>query len=300
MSIRLSPLSRALGVEIHGLDPKRLGPLEQATLRDALSEHAVLLVRDLDLSPEDHVALTRVFGEPDIHPIESIRLEGHPEIIVLSVDVRDSLEPRDSSADEVVARIPWHSDLTYTALPSRGALLYARIVPPEGGETGYIDAAAVYDALPDGTKRRIEGLRAVHSLGSYQGQVERSVAGKAGKAPPPAFEEVTHPLVHRHPESGRRVLNVSPAFTRSIEGLSEAESAVLLEELRAFATQDRFAYFHPWRPGDLVIWDNWRTMHTATGHKKKYARLMHRTTLRGGVALGPSVQRSRGTASPAD
>ena len=101
----------------------------------------------------------------------------------------------------------------------------------------------------------------------------------------PEFKPVTHPLVHRHPESGRKVLNISPGFTQSVVGMPEAEGNALLDELRAFATQERFTYFHDWEVGDLVIWDNWRTMHIATGHKKKYARRMHRTTLRGGTRL---------------
>jgi taurine dioxygenase len=285
VSIRFSPLCETFGVEVHGLHPRSLGTSDEEALRAALAQHAVLLVRDLELSPVDHVGLTRVFGEPDVHPIESIRMAGHPEIIVLAVDARRSFEPGDPRGDEIVGRIPWHSDLTYTALPSRGALLYARVVPPEGGDTGYADTAAVYAALPGGMKQRIEGLKAVHSLVSLQHQIDESLAEQGGRGASPQFEEVTHALVHRHPETGHRVLNISPAFTRSIEGLPSEESTGLLEDLRSFAKQDCFAYFHAWRPGDLVIWDNWRTMHVATGHKKRYARLMHRTTLRGGVAL---------------
>lgn len=281
MSIRLTPLSTSLGVEVHGLDPEHLAPADEEALRSVLREHAVLLARGLDLSPDGHVALTRIFGEPDIHPIESIRLPGHPEIIALAVDLSGSFAPGDPAAEEVVGRIPWHSDLTYRPLPSRGALLYARTVPPEGGETGYVDTAAVYDGLPEELKRRIAGLRAVHSLGPLQQQVRQAYPGDAS----PAFAPASHPLVHRHPESGRHVLNISPAFVRSIEGLGEEEGAALLDELRRFATQDRFVYLHRWRVGDLVVWDNWRTMHLAAGHKKKHARLMHRTTLRGGVAL---------------
>lgn len=94
--------------------------------------------------------------------------------------------------------------------------------------------------------------------------------------------------MHRHPESGRSVLNISPLFGRSIVGLSPVEGDALLEQLRDFATQDRFAYFHEWQVGDLLTWDNWRTQHNATGHKKKYARRMHRTTLRGGEILRPA------------
>jgi taurine dioxygenase len=287
MTITFSPLCPALGAEIHGLDLKRLDDTDRATLRRALPEHGVLLARGLDLTPEDHVALTRVFGEPDIHPIEAIRLEGHPEVIVLAAGRFDQVRPDDPGAEDLVGQISWHSDLTYTAFPSRGALLYARTIPPEGGQTGFIDLANVYDALPDAMKRRIEGLSVVHSLGPLQQSIHQAAATDYARDPStvPDFEPVVHPLVHRHPETGRRVLDISPAFAQSIVGLAEEESTELLRELREFATQRRFSYFHPWQVGDLIVWDNWRTMHVATGHKRRHRRIMHRTTLRGGMAL---------------
>ncbi|MEZ4330872.1 MAG: TauD/TfdA family dioxygenase [Myxococcota bacterium] len=287
MSLSFSPLSPALGARIHGLDPHRLDETDRKTLREAFLEYGVLLASGLDLSPDEHVSLTRVFGEPDIHPIEAIRLAGHPEIIVLAAGQLDQVRPGDPGAEDLIGKIAWHSDLTYTPLPSRGALLLARTVPPEGGQTGWIDLAAVYDALSDAMKRRIEGLEVVHGLGPLQQAINRAAetdyAGDTASVP--QFEAVTHPLVHRHPETGRRVLDISPAFTQSIVGWSEDRGRALLDELRVFATQRRFTYFHTWQPGDLVVWDNWRTMHVATGHARRYRRVMHRTTLRGGVAL---------------
>ena len=287
MTIAFSPLCPALGAEIHDLDLKTLADGDRAALRAAFSEHGVLLARGLDLSPDDHVALTRVFGEPDIHPIEAIRLEGHPEIIVLAAGRFDQVRPGDPGAEDLVGQISWHSDLTYTAFPSRGALLYARTVPPEGGQTGFVDLAKVYDALSDECKRRIEGLSVVHSLGPLQQSIRQAAETDYAQdmSSVPDFQPVVHPLVHRHPETGRRVLDISPAFAQSIVGLAEEESASLLRELRDFATQRRFSYFHPWQVGDLIVWDNWRTMHVATGHKRRHRRVMHRTTLRGGLAL---------------
>ena len=101
----------------------------------------------------------------------------------------------------------------------------------------------------------------------------------------PEFAEVIHPPVHRHPETSRSVLNISPAFTQRIVGLSPEESDALLDELRNFATQRRFTHFHSWRVGDLVAGDNWRTMHVAKGHQRRFSRVMHRTTLHGGERL---------------
>lgn len=288
MTIEIEPLSGVLGAEIRGLDPEHVDAGDRAQLRQAFLEHGVLLMRGLaELSPEQHIELSRIFGECAIHPIPTIRLKQHPEIIVLAVDVADSLAADDPAREEVVGQIPWHSDLTYTDSPSRGSLLLARSVPPELGLTGYVDTAAVYDALPESLRDRIEGRRAVHALGPIQEALKSAARANAetegGDAP--GFEQVTHPLVHEHPETGRKVLNISPAFVRRIEGLSEPESQALIEELVAFATQDRFVYMHRWEVGDLIAWDNWRTMHLATGHKKKHARRMHRTTLApGGLA----------------
>ncbi len=282
MAITIERLAAPLGAEIHGLDPAHIDEPDRTRLREAFLEHGVLLARGLaDLTPAQHVAITRIFGEASIHPIPTIRLKGHPEIIVLAGDADESLAEDDPVGEEVVGQIPWHSDLTYTDAPSRGSLLLARVVPPELGETGYIDTAAVYDALPDSLRARITDRRAIHSLGPIQEALKSAARTDAemegGDAP--AFEAVTHPLVHQHPESGRSVLNISPAFLQGIEGLPARESDALVADLEDFALQDRFVYLHEWQVGDLVFWDNWRTMHRAIGHKRKHTRRMHRTTL---------------------
>lgn len=292
MSIALSPLSKALGIEVKELQPDSLGESEKAELRQALLDSGVLLLRGLNLTPASQVAFTRIFGEPYVHPIKSIRLEDCPEIIVLGLNPQGTVKPDDPAANEMIGQIPWHADLMYTACPTPAALLHAVEVPPEGGQTGYLDAAVVYDALPVDLKQQLSGLRLVHSMAANQAALDRfNTAAYNGSnvEPLPGFPEVVHPLVHRHPTTGRAVLNISPAFAQHIVGMTAAKSDALLEELGDFATQDRFTYYHDWQVGDLVIWDNFRTMHIAAGHKKKYSRCMHRTTLSGNVALEPWV-----------
>jgi taurine dioxygenase len=285
MAIWFTRLDAPLGAEIKELDPGALESPDEQRLRDALAEHAVLVARDLDLTPDRQVALTRVFGDAAVHPIESIRLDGVPEVIDLHVKPPKSLADEDSGANEqVVGHIPWHSDLTYTAEPSRGALLYAVDVPPEGGDTGYIDTVRVYDALPDEIKERIRDLQVVHSFDELGEQERRALSqGRDGAGAGPDFDAVVHPMVHCHPPTGRLALNISPLFARTVLGMSDEDSHELLAELESFATQDRFTYYHRWQAGDLVMWDNWRTMHTATGHKRRYGRRMLRTTISGAL-----------------
>lgn len=295
MSVTITPMA-GFGGRIGSLNLDSLTTTERAQLNEALAKHGILVAHGLQLDPHEHVELTRVFGEPDIHPIESIQLPGIPEIIELKVDLTDQVDPDGPASGDIVGDIAWHSDLTYTAEPSRGSLLYAIDVPAEGGDTGFSDTARVYAAMPEDLRRRIEGLEVVHSLGRRTEAQLKKAASELELKPAadqpayeadsePMFPEVVHPIVHRHPVSGQPVLNVSPMFARSIVGCSDDESLALLQELTEFATQGRFTYFHRWSVGDLVIWDNWRTMHTATGHPKRYRRRMLRTTIHGGVTL---------------
>lgn len=296
MPVTITPMA-GFGGRIGSLNVHSLTTAERTELNEALAQHGVLVAHGLQLDPHEQVELTCVFGEPEIHPIESIRLPGVPEVIELKVDLTDQVDPDDPASGVVVGDIAWHSDLTYTVEPSRGSLLYAVDVPAEGGDTGFVDSARVYAAMPEDLRHRIEGLEVVHSLGrrtetqlkkaANELELKRAVTEPATSADSaaPMFPEVVHPIVHRHPVSGQPVLNISPMFARSIVGWSDAESRALLDELTEFATQARFTYFHRWSVGDLVIWDNWRTMHIATGHPKRYRRRMLRTTIYGGVPL---------------
>lgn len=269
------------GAEVVGLvDPVGLTEDERAMLDRELAERGVLVVRGLGPTPHEHVEFTRVFGEPDIHPMESIRMDGAPEMIELKVDLTGQVR-NDDDGDRVIADIAWHADLTYVEKPSRGALLCAVDVPPTGGDTLWIDMARVYRVLPDELRSRIDGLQVVHSLEDPRVAANDEMMGSTTTEFPP----VVHPLLHRHPMSGDPVLNISPAFARGVVGMSQEAGDVLLAELAAFATRDEFVYRHCWGVGDVVIWDNWRTMHLATGHPKRYRRLMRRTTIHGGTVL---------------
>lgn len=168
-------------------------------------------------------------------------------------------------------------------------------MPYAGGETGWIDTAAAYDALPEATKQRIEHLEALfrfiadpREMRFGRPNVERhdETNLEREKAFYPHFPDTVHPLVWRHPVSGRKALCVSPLHLREVLGLPAEEGDALLHELVAHATDSRFSYVHHWQPNDMVLWDNLRSMHRAFGNPPDASRLVHRTTLKSTVAMG--------------
>lgn len=285
MGVEVVKLAGGVGAEITGLDLDK--PVDQATtelLNEAWLQAGVLLFRDVGESPEKQIALSKCFGELEVHPIVDIRVEGYPELIWLSnVDKRTAPIYR-YEGKRTVGRIPWHTDMVYTTSPGRGALLRMIKMPERGGETGWIDTAAVYDALPEATKQKIEGLEAKFEFildprEMLFGRPEQVELESEGDMVFPEFPDVVHPLVWEHPLSGRKALNVSTLHLRSIIDMPEEEGSALLTELVEHALNPEFRYVHDWNPNDMVLWDNWRTMHSAFGHAPELERLVHRTTI---------------------
>lgn len=297
MSITSKPLAGGVGLEIVGLDPTR--PASQ-TERDELNrlwlEAGILLFRGIGTSPEVQLEISRCFGELDVHPIESIRVSGYPELIWLS-NMGKQMAPVYYYDDQpTIGRIPWHTDLVYTTTPNRGALLRMLEMPAEGGETGWVDTAMAYDALSDEMKERIEGLEVLFEFvlnpedmrfgkpenmrcATNENETKQEIEY-------PDFPDIIHPLVWTHPISGRKALNISPLHLREVVGLPKAEGDAILDELVAHATKSEFYYVHKWEPNDMVLWDNLRTMHKAFGNPPEVNRLVHRTTIKNGIQLG--------------
>lgn len=292
MRFEVKPLDADVGVEIEGLDLDQ--PIEEDTRRalyDTWLEHGILLFRGIGTSCEKHLALSRCFGELEVHPVESIRMPDHPEIIRLTStgDNEQALHYFDGEA--VSGHIPWHTDLIYTPTPCRGALLRMVVKPARGGQTGWIDTAAAYDALSEETKRRIEGLEARYAFVSdicemRFGRPPNLRHGHLGDLSYPEFPDVAHPLVWTHPESGRKALMTSPVQLRGMLDMQPADGDALLEELVAHVTDGRFTFVHDWETGDMVLWDNWRTMHTAYGTPPECEREIQRTTIHGELTTG--------------
>ncbi len=280
MAIEIRAFSGALGAEVVGVDLSR--PLDDETferIHAAHLEHLVLAIRDQDLTPKQHIAFSRRFGELDIHVLDQFLLPAHPEILVVS-----NKQENGKAVGLKDAGSYWHSDISYREFPSLGSLLYAHQIPPQGGDTLFTNMYAAYDALSDEMTARIDGLEAVHGytqiyeLSEHAAGSDRRPLTEEQKAKVPP---VVHPIVRTHPETGRKALYVSPGLTIGIAGMDEEESGALLDELHEHSTRPEFVYRHRWRRHDVLFWDNRCTMHVVTGYDPKYTRHMHRTTVKG-------------------
>ena len=274
LGLSLRPLGQALGTEVVGIDVSRT--LDGATFEwidRAFGEHPVLVFRDQRLAAAELAAFGARFGRPQPHILEQYRHPEHAQVsYITNVD-------KDGGIDRfgVIRASSWHTDETYEDALPRLAILHALEVPPAKGGTMFADMRAAFDALPEAMQRRLEGLVGLH--GRTDGPDARKLYGEdyardIAKSRP----ERRHPAVKKHPVTGRPVLFVNPTHTHGFEGMAPDEATRLIEELRDHATQDRFVYYHPWRVGDVVMWDEIATMHRGAGDARpEERRIMLRT-----------------------
>lgn len=274
---RLEPLDATFGavvtgIDLAGIDDDTFGELYQAWL-----EYALLIFPEQFLSNDDQVAFARRFGnmEFDIAPLSNVRKDG-------------SLRPDDGSDDVVKVlkgNMGWHHDSTYMPVQAKGAVFTAHVVPDAGGETGWADTRAAYDALDEAMRSRISSLSAYHSLYYSQAKAGHKPAegsdysgyGFHGQEPP------LRPLVKTHPETGRRSLIIG-RHAYGIPGLPEQESEALLDELLAFTCQAPRVYHHRWSVGDAVLWDNRCLLHRACPWDMREPRVMYHSRIGGDPA----------------
>jgi taurine dioxygenase len=277
--ITVVPTGAAVGAEIRGIDLRHVDDAAFAAITRAWHDHAVLLFRDQSLSDTDLIAFSRRFGGLDHAPVQEngrAFVEGHPELYVVSNVLGADGTPIGSlGAGEAV----WHTDMSYLPQPPKASMLYALEIPPTGGDTWFSSMYAAYNRLPDALKRRVEGLRVKHDGTYNSGGFVR--AGVTPTDDPRTSPGTLHPLVCRHPETGRRALYLGRRRNAYIEGLSLADSDALLDEIWTYATDDAIAWRHQWRVGDLVMWDNRATMHRRDPFDAHARRVMHRTQIKG-------------------
>ncbi|WP_375392025.1 TauD/TfdA dioxygenase family protein [uncultured Sphingomonas sp.] len=276
LGLTVAPCGPVLGAEVAGLIVR--DPVDAdvaAVLRALLLRHKVLFFRDLDLSHAQHLALGRVWGALEGHPVIA-HVPGHPEIL----DIRGS----DGRVDDAGGHRrfqtldKWHADVTFRAAPSLGAVLRARELPAIGGDTLWADAAAAYDGLSDAVKARIEGRTATHDLLFDFGD---RIAPERRAAMAAEFPPQHHPIVRTHPETGERVLFVNASFTSRLDDLDETEGAALLAHLLdRFKTPEYQVRFR-WSPNAVAIWDNRATQHYPVADYWPARRRMERVTIAG-------------------
>jgi taurine dioxygenase len=267
-----------LGAEIRGVDLRQLDDAAFAAIHRAWLDNLVLLFRGQQLSDSELIAFSRRFGELDLAPVQETGrrfVEGMPELYIVS-NVFKNGEPIGSLGN---GEAVWHTDMSYLPDPPMASMLYALETPPTGGNTGFVNMYAVYEALPADLKQRIAGLRVKHD-GTYNsgGYVRQGVTPTDD---PRASPGVFHPLVCTHPETGRRMLYLGRRRNAYIEHFDLAQSEALLDTLWSYTDRADFAWQTVWQVGDLVLWDNRCTMHRRDPFDPAARRVMHRTQIKG-------------------
>jgi alpha-ketoglutarate-dependent 2,4-dichlorophenoxyacetate dioxygenase len=263
------------GAEIIGLDTS--GPPTQETIdavERVMAEYAVCVVRDFSLGDDNHIRFSRAFGPLELPPGSRGRIA--KELYDISnLDANGEIIPFDPNAKaQPIDFERFHTDSPFNTQPTKWSFLLGYVVPPEGADTLFVDTRAVYDDLSPEMKRRIEGLVAEHDMFRA---LERTGVKFGDDAMRKAFPMLPHPLV-RTSANGRKALYLG-WHAIGIVGWPEAEAQALLDELFHFAIQDKYIYSHKWRQGDMVIWDNRCTMHSATAFERyRYKRDCRRTT----------------------
>jgi taurine dioxygenase len=264
-------LGARLGAEIHGLDLKK--GMDADTFKAfeaALVEHKVVFLRDQHLDTAQHVAISRLFGELEVHPMrpqgafpEILVLDNHKDNPVLSTDV-------------------WHSDTTFRKNPTRYTILRCEIMPKVGGDTLWADMEAAYEGLSPTFRKMVDGLRAVHDFKNFRTTFSKSDEDQARlRKMEELFPNPSHPVIRTHPANGRKSIYVNPQFTLRIEGLEEDESNAILQVLFTQARVPEYQFRLRWAPGTIVFWDNRSTQHYAANDYYPQRRRMERTAVIG-------------------
>jgi taurine dioxygenase len=259
-------IAGALGAEITGVDLSRPSSDDLSTIRRVFLEHQVIFFRDQKLDPAQFMTFARSMGNPIEYPFVK-GIEGFPEVIEVK-----KLEHERHNFGGI-----WHSDTAYLQEPPMGSMLLARELPPYGGDTEFASQYAAYEALSDGMKRLLDGLFAVNS--SSKADVTRTREDRVKEYA--QHYEAEHPVVRTHPETGRKALYVNFGHTARFRGMTEAESAPLLEFLFRHQVKLEFTCRFQWRVGSLAFWDNRCTQHNPVNDYHGHRRVMHRITLAG-------------------
>ena len=268
------PIAGALGAVISGVDLSRgMTTTLAADIRQVFLQHKVIFLRQQTLTPQQFLDFAKAMGEPIEYPFVK-GMDGFPHII----------EVKKLEHDMVNFGGIWHSDTTYLDLPPMGSMLLSREVPPYGGDTMFANQYAAYNALSYTMKKLLDGLTGISS--SARADVSRTredLIKSDGKVEPARHYRAEHPVVRTHPETGRKALYVNVAHTAGIVGMTDEESAPLLEFLFKHQVKPEFTCRFSWKPDTLAFWDNRCALHNPVNDYHGFRRIMHRITLKGDV-----------------
>lgn len=271
-----TPVAGSLGADIHGVDLNNLSDAGQAELRQALMDHQVLFIRDQSLSIEQLEAVTLRFGEFGIESYAK-PMADHPHVVHVLKEASESVP--------FVFGGAWHSDWTFQEKPPAFTLLYGHDVPATGGDTLYANMYLAYEWLSPAMQDLLHGLQGVHTPEASYGPKAAHNAGLQSMqilyGENVDHDRRTHPLIIKHPETGRSALFANPAYTLGIEGLKPEEARPILDYLFRVASAEAFTCRMRWAPGTLAIWDNRCTWHQPISDYFGNRREMFRTTVAG-------------------
>ena len=271
--LTVTPIAGALGAEIGGVDLN--GTMDAATvkaMREALLQHLVIFIRDQDLTPERFLAFAKLFGTPVRYPF--VRgIENYPEIIEVA-----KLEHERSNFGGV-----WHSDTTYLDEPPMGSILHALEIPPYGGDTLFANQYLAYEGLSAPMRDFLDGLVALNSSAKADvSKTREDLIRSAGDQAATSKDYVAeHPAVRTHPETGRKALFVNTAHTAGLKGMTDEESAPILDFLFRHQVKPEYTCRFVWRPASIAFWDNRAAQHNPVNDYHGFRRVMRRITLAG-------------------
>jgi alpha-ketoglutarate-dependent taurine dioxygenase len=286
MTLTLTPTGATLGAIVTGVDLATLNDSSWADIERAFLAYAVLIFPGQHLSEAEQIGFGRRFGRIE-------QLVANREIVPISNQRADGTPMKEDEHGRQLMRgnEGWHTDSSYMPLAAKASILSAHVIPSTGGQTEWADMRAAYDALDEGTKARIAGLSAYHSLYYSQGRIGHKAAVGSGygfhTAEPPL-----RPLVKVHPITGRKSLFIG-RHAYGILGLEPNESEKLLDGLVTFACQAPRTYSHTWQPGDVVVWDNRCVLHRARPFDYREPRVMKHTRVAGEPASELAGHRDR-------
>ena len=284
MTVKLRQVGPCFAAEVDGIDMRKpLSPDEVTAIHEGMNEYAVLVFHDQDIDGEQHLAFTLSLGELEAPTRASLREDDDYRLPTTFNDVSNLDKNEQPFAREDRRRLfaignrLWHSDSSFKVVPAKYSLLHARTITSKGGNTEFADMRAAYDALDAETRAEIEDLICEHSQIFSRQQIGFFDLNEEERA---RFKPVRQRLVRTHPATGRKSLFLA-SHAGSIVGWPVPEARLLLRDLIEHATQREFVYSHKWSVGDLVMWDNRRTMHRGRAFPAHERRDVRRTTLAG-------------------